>query len=122
MNNQTINSSQFTNAAYFTYIQILKVDDTEAPVVTVAEVDDCIYEVNACSVTKTFSASAIDCNDGANESLDFQWEIFENNVSRGSGFTKTFNWVVQAFSNYRVKWKVSDKCGNNSWVEKKLYF
>jgi len=117
ISSQTISSAQYGTASYFTYTQILKVDDTEAPIVSVASVDDCIDESNGCSTTKTFSASATDCNDASSESLVFSWEVFEDNVIKGSGFGATFNWTVQPEISYRVKWRVADKCGNSAWVE-----
>lgn len=117
MSQQTISSAQYQNIPYLTYTQILKVSDSEAPVVTVAEVEECIGEENQCSATKTFSATATDCNEASTNNLNFNWEIFENNVQRGSGAAATFNWVVQPGVNYKVKWKVADKCGNSAWTE-----
>ena len=117
INSQTISSTQYGSASYFVYTQILKVNDTEAPTISVASVDDCIDESNGCSTTKTFSATATDCNDASSESLVFSWEVFENNVIKGSGFGATFNWTVQPTIDYRVKWRVADKCGNSAWVE-----
>lgn len=122
MNSQTITSQQYGTASYFTYTQILKVDDTDAPVISVASVDDCITEANGCSTTKTFSATATDCNEASSESLVFSWEVFENNVIKGSGFGATFNWTVQPAIDYRVKWRVADKCGNSAWVENAYTF
>ena len=122
VNSQTISSAQYGTASYFTYTQILKVDDTEAPIVSVASVDDCIEETSGCSTTKTFSASATDCNDASTESLIFSWEVFEDNVIKGSGFGSTFNWTVQPAISYRVKWRVADKCGNSAWVENAYTF
>ena len=117
VNSQTITSAQYSTGSYFTYTQVLKVEDTEAPIISVASVEDCISETNGCSTTKTFTASATDCNDASSESLVFSWEVFENNVIKGSGFGATFNWTVQPAISYRVKWRVADKCGNSAWVE-----
>ena len=122
VNQQTITSAQYGNGSYFTYTQILKVNDTEAPVVSIAEVTDCIGNPNTCSATKTFSASATDCNQASSESLDFYYEVRENNVLRGSGHNSAFNWIVEPNVTYKVKWQVSDKCGNNAWVEKSYTF
>ena len=122
VNQQTITSAQYTNNAYFTYTQILKVNDTEAPIVSVADVTDCIEKQNSCSIYKTFSATATDCNQASSESLDFYWEVAENDVIRGSGHDATFNWAVAPNITYKVKWQVSDKCGNSTWVEKSYTF
>lgn len=122
VNQQTISSAQYGSGSYFTYTQILKVNDTEAPTVTVAEVTDCIESSNGCGTTKTFSATGTDCNQASSESLDFYYEVSENNVPRGSGHNSAFNWVVEPNVTYKVKWQVSDKCGNNAWVEKSYTF
>jgi len=119
---QTISSAQYGNSAYFTYTQILKVNDTEAPTISIAEVADCIESSNGCMATKTFSATGTDCNEASSESLDFRWEVYENNVVRGSGFSANFDWAVTPNVTYKVKWQVSDKCGNNAWVEKSYTF
>ncbi|MEM1121926.1 MAG: hypothetical protein AAGJ18_15855, partial [Bacteroidota bacterium] len=117
VNRQTIASSQYGSSSYFTYVQILKVTDSEAPVLTVNPVDDCISEENQCSTTKTFTASAVDCNEASSSSLNFDWELFENGIKRGSGEGAAFNWIVQPAVNYKVKWRVADKCGNSAWSE-----
>jgi len=122
LNSQTISSQQYGTASYFTYTQILKVDDTDAPIISVADVSDCIEETNGCSISKKFSATATDCNDASSESLIFSWEVFENGVIKGSGFGATFNWTVQPIIEYRVKWRVADKCGNSAWVENAYIF
>ncbi len=117
MNNQTISSAQYGTTPYFTYTQILKVSDNDAPVMTVASVEECIDEQNQCYATKTFSATATDCNEASSNNLDFSWEIYEDNTRKGSGFNASFNWVVLPNVSYRVKWSVADKCGNNTWTE-----
>ena len=122
INSQTISSAQYGTASYFTYTQILKVEDTDAPVISVASVDDCIEGTIGCSATKTFSATAIDCNDASSESLVFSWEFFENNVVKGSGVSATFDWTVEPATNYKVKWRVADRCGNSAWVENAYTF
>ncbi len=117
VNSQTISSDQYGTASYFTYTQILKVEDTDAPIVSVASVDDCIAGTTGCSATKTFSASATDCNDASSESLVFSWEIFEDNIVKGSGNSATFDWTVEPATNYKVKWRVADRCGNSTGAE-----
>ncbi|MEM6319202.1 MAG: T9SS type A sorting domain-containing protein [Bacteroidota bacterium] len=119
---QTISSGQYANAAYFTYTQVLKVQDDEAPIISVEEVDNCIENTDDCSATKTFSATATDCNDASTEQLNYFWQVYENNVSRGSGFSNTFNWVVNPNSSYRIKWQVSDQCGNSAQAENTYTF
>lgn len=117
VSSQTITSAQYASASYFTYVQILKVADSEAPIITIDKVESCM-NINAdCSDTKTFSASATDCNEASTNNLEFQWEIFENNSLIGTGSGNTFNWLVSTVSDYKVKWRVADKCGNSAWAE-----
>jgi len=122
LTSQTISSDQYGTASYFTYTQILKVEDTDAPVISVASVDDCIEGTTGCSATKTFSATATDCNDASSESLVFSWELFENNAIKGSGNSATFDWTVEPGTNYKVKWRVADRCGNSTGVENDYTF
>ncbi len=122
VNQQTITSAQYGGDAYYTYTQILKVNDTEAPTVTIADVTECIESSNGCSATKTFSATGTDCNQASSESLDFHYQVYENNVIQWSGYNSSFNWEVAPNVTYKIKWQVSDKCGNNALVEKSYTF
>ena len=120
--NQVITSDQYGEYPYLKYTQVLKVSDSEAPKITVSEVDNCLNNGNGCSDTKTFSVTATDCNEASSNSLAYQWEIFENGISRARGYEKTFNWVVKTGNHYKVKWQVFDKCGNSAWEEREYTF
>ena len=49
-----ITASEFENAGKLEYIQILKVQDDTAPVITIGSVDNCI-ETEDCKATKRFA-------------------------------------------------------------------
>ena len=120
--NNTVTSYQYGSVPYFTYVQILKVVDSEAPTVTIPDVDECIENLEGCSATKTFAATATDCNESSNENLEYAWEVFENNISVATGAGQQFDWLIQPSINYQIKWKVSDRCGNFAWATKNYFF
>ncbi len=117
----TITSDDWGHHSQLTYTQILEVRDTEAPVVTIDEVEACITG-EACDDIKYFSATATDCNIAATNDLQFNWEIYKDGYSIGTGAGNTFEWTVQAGPTYKVKWGVNDRCGNNAWEEQDYQF
>jgi hypothetical protein len=122
MTNRTISSEDYANGAYFTYVQILKVIDNTVPTIDIAQVDSCISGVQGCKTLKTFSVSGSDCNEASSNTLVFQWEVFENEVLKGNGTGTTFSWEVAPAVNYKVRWKVADRCGNTAWEERTYVF
>ncbi len=111
---QTITSADWGNYSSLSYVQILEVRDTEAPVISLAEVEECIIG-EACNGEKTFSITATDCSEDATNYLTYNWQIFENNISLESGTGNNFTATVKAGIPYRVEWLVNDQCGNTSF-------
>ena len=111
---QTITSADWGDYSSLSYVQVLEVRDIEAPVVSVAEVEECIVG-EACDGEKTFSVSATDCNEDASNYLSYHWQLFENNISLISGSGNSFTATVKAGIPYRVEWLVNDQCGNTTW-------
>ena len=118
---QTISSTTLGSYSQISYTQLLEVRDTEAPVVSVAEVKECIVG-EGCDGIKTFSVTATDCNEASTIDLVYNWEIFENNFSKGSGTGYSFQWTVKAGIPYFVKWYVYDQCGNSAWEARDYVF
>ena len=111
---RTITSADWGDYSSLSYVQILEVRDTEAPVVSVAEVEECIIG-NDCTGEKTFTVSATDCSEDATNYLTYTWELFENNISIDKGTGNSFTNSVKAGIPYRVEWLVNDQCGNTTW-------
>ena len=116
-----ITSDDWGHHSQLTYTQILEVRDTEAPIVSIGEVEECVIG-EACDDIKYFTASATDCNIATTNDLLFDWEIFKDDYSIGSGSGNTFEWTVQAGPTYKVRWSVRDHCGNVAWEEKEYVF
>lgn len=111
---RTVTSADWGEYSSLSYVQILEVRDTEAPVVSVADVEECIIG-NACDGEKTFSVSATDCSEDATNYLTYTWQLFANNISLKSGSGNSFTSTVKAGIPYRVEWLVNDQCGNTTW-------
>ncbi len=111
---QTITSADWGNYSSLSYVQMLEVRDTEAPVVSVADVEECIIG-DACSGEKTFTVSATDCSEDATNYLTYTWQVYENNIPIKNGSGNSFTTTVKAGVPYRVEWLVNDQCGNTAW-------
>ena len=111
---RTITSADWGEYSSLSYVQILEVRDTEAPVVSVADVTECIVG-NDCNGEKTFSISATDCSEDANNYLTYTWQLFENDIAINNGTGNSFTSSVKAGIPYRVEWLVNDQCGNTTW-------
>ena len=118
---QTITSADWGDYSSLSYVQILEVRDTEAPVISLADVAECIVG-EACDGEKTFTVSATDCSDDASNYLTYNWQLFENNIPLKSGSGNSFTASVIAGIPYRVEWLVNDQCGNTAWEEAKYEF
>ena len=133
----TINNNQYRNNGYLTYIQILKVHSFEAPDITVNDVDTCLFgqgdafpygEADStpgtspyeCDDIRTFTAEAKTCIPFA--TLDFWWCLFIDNVQVDSGQGSKFNYPVEPGRIYKVRFKVSDGCGNGGIADKEYEF
>ncbi len=125
--NDTINS----NVGYFTYIQILKIQDDEAPVVTVINPEDpCINGVDydalpfgeedntpgtapfECDENKTWSATATDCS--TTESMTWIGRLYdEAGTLLKEVNTNTLTYAVSNKQKYYAEFWAYDGCGNS---------
>ena len=140
---RTFNSSESVNGValnsqgFFTYTQVIVVMDTEAPIITIGDVDTCIISVPdsaplneadntpgmmpfECDTVRLFSASGMDCT--ANEQLNFSYQIFDGNLRIGFGEGSSFYHIVEAGKTYRVVFTASDNCGNIGQTERLFTF
>ena len=107
---KTVTQTTAGNVGVFEYVQILKVTDNVAPIITVANTDECLISTS-CEAQKSFSVSANDCL--GTESLSYSYELLENGTVIGNGNTANFAATVSN-KTYQVKWTVSDNCGNSA--------
>jgi hypothetical protein len=113
--NRIITAKDFEKAGKLEYVQILKLKDDTAPIITAKEVNTCIDE--GCSQSKQFAITATDCNEKATESLKYAWELSANGVKITNGVGATFEAIVSANTTYKVRWTVADNCGNTAWED-----
>jgi len=104
------------NVGRIEYVQILKLKDDTAPVITVGAVDTCI-DGPGCSATKQFTVSAKDCNEAATQHLVYNWTISANGQLLANGEGTAFEYTVSPKITYDVKWTVHDNCSNAAWEE-----
>ncbi len=127
VSNSTINP----NLGYFTYIQILKIEDNEAPVVTVINPEDpCINGVEfdaipfgeedntpgtapfECDENKTWSATATDCS--TTESMTWIGRLYDESGTLVKEVnTNTLTFAVSNKQNYFAEFWAFDGCGNS---------
>ncbi|MEM6321287.1 MAG: T9SS type A sorting domain-containing protein [Bacteroidota bacterium] len=118
------------NNGYWTYVQVLKVHDDVAPVVTIQEPDPCINAVEfdappygeedqtpgfapfECDEVKTWTATAVDCTD----SMAISWEGRLIDANTGNIVkevkTNTISYVVSNKESYFAQFWAYDGCGN----------
>ena len=116
---RTITSEGLEKIGKLTYIQILKLTDETAPIITVEPTDDCLTATD-CQETKRFAITATDCNEAATATLTYSWTISAGDTELGNGTGAEFNYPVASGIKYEVVWKVADNCGNTT-VEKVTY-
>ncbi len=125
------NSTTNANVGYFTYIQILKIQDDEAPVVTVHNPEDpCINAVDfdalpfgeedntpgtapfECDENKTWSATATDCS--TTESMTWIGRLYDEagNLIKEVN-TNTLTYAVSNKQKYYAEFWAYDGCGNS---------
>ena len=95
-----IDFSKYGNHGYFKYTQVLKVNDSNAPIVTINPVQTCIYGVGdvppitaedvtpgappyECDTIRVFSAEARDCEEAFFSNFGFEWWIYEDGLQTG---------------------------------------
>jgi hypothetical protein len=125
-----ITSEGNEDKGYFTYIQILKVHDDEAPVVTVTDPDPCINGIEfdaapygeeditpgvspyECDEPKTWTATATDCSDQS--AITWVGKLFDANGNVvAESKTNSITYVVTNKSSYYAEFWAYDGCGNS---------
>ncbi len=114
----------------YVYTQVIKLYVTEAPTVTINDVETCIIGVGdalpyneedqnlgaapfECDDIRTFSASATNCV-GAQLS-DFTYKVYVDGVLvEPDGVGADFTWIVQPKVEYTVEFWANDGCGNSA--------
>ncbi len=109
-NGQTVTQVTAGSAGVFEYVQILKVTDNIAPVITVVTTDECLVGTS-CEAQKSFSITANDCL--GTDGLSYSYEFIEDGTVKLSGQATNFSANVSNKS-YEVKWTVNDNCGNTA--------
>ena len=122
-----IDSDSLPDVGYFTYVQILKIHDDEAPVVTIHEPDACINGVDfdalpygeedqtpgaepfECDELKTWTASATDCS----TILNWTGYLYADGELVRQTTTNEISMIVQKGVKYEVEFWASDGCGNS---------
>ncbi|MFK7982682.1 MAG: T9SS type A sorting domain-containing protein, partial [Saprospiraceae bacterium] len=125
-----ITSETFADKGYFTYVQVLKVHDNVAPVVTVINPEPCINGIDfdaapygeeditpgagpfECDEEKTWSATATDC------SSNITWEGRLYNAATGAlvktSDTHEIKHIVSNKETYYAEFWAYDNCGNSA--------
>jgi len=101
LNERVIDPSVFGNLGYFKYTQVLKITDSNKPVVTI---------------------EATDCEDAFFKNFSFEYWISEDGVEVGHGESEKFFWTVQPKIEYTVRFRVFDNCGNFGDQERTFEF
>ncbi len=110
----TIGGIALADAGLIQYVQILKLQDTEAPTVVPGPQNSCLEE---CEETRLFSAVAVDCNLASSEQVRFRWELMIEGEAIADGTGNEFEWAVQANTAYQIVWTARDACGNTTKEE-----
>ena len=131
--NITIPSEGFENVGKIQYIQILKIKDTEAPVVTIEEPDACINGIDGdadpygvedvtpgtapfeCDELKIWTATATDCS--GLEKLTWISRIYEEGKLVKEGTDNTISYIIKNKSVYIAEFWAYDGCGNSGGAE-----
>jgi len=132
---RTITSDDFAGKGYFTYVQVLKVSDDTAPIVTVVAPNECINGVDfdaepygeedddprsapfECDETKRWIATAIDeCNS------EFEWVGYLKDANGievpGTRTTNAYiDYIVLPGESYTAEFWAYDPCGNSGGGE-----
>ena len=96
----------------YTHVQLLKVNDTDDPVITTGCQNETFTVTNRsnCSAFVSTGATATDCH--AAEDLSWTYVIKDDTgTTQGAGNTNTINSNLDMGS-YEITWIVADRCGN----------
>ena len=127
---RTINYEGNEDKGYFTYVQVLKVHDNDAPVVTVTDPEPCISGVDfdaepygeeditpgsapyECDEPKTWTAEATDCSDQS--VITWIGKLYDatGNVVKEVK-TNSLTYVVSNKESYYAEFWAYDGCGNS---------
>ncbi|MFK7983809.1 MAG: Ig-like domain-containing protein [Saprospiraceae bacterium] len=108
-----LSAADYKNVGRLEYVQILKLVDNTAPVITVETTESCITE-DDCSETKSFAITATDCNEVATENLVYTWTINAYGGQIDNGVGAAFDFPIVPNTTYVVEWTVADNCGNTA--------
>ena len=109
----SINGTPLAEAGKIKYVQVLKIKDSKAPVITIETPDGCINE--GCGALKTWTASAEDCS--PEEGYVWTAKLYEAGVLVAEESSNTISYEVLAKEDYKAEFWVSDGCGNSSGAE-----
>lgn len=116
-----MNGQLLGNYGLFTYTQIIKVQDSEAPIISISTDGECLTNgTTNCRAPKTFSLTAEDCT--FNSDITFRYELLEGNTLVKEGTAATIDYNVSPFETYTVKVTAFDNCGNSSASEQIFRF
>jgi len=119
--NGFLNNQALATIGRLEYTQVLKLQDSSAPIITVHPVNDCITADN-CQNEKVFSCSAMDCNVQSTDALKYQWTLYKNKEAIETGIGHTFTRTVTVNEQFDIKWEAADACGNVAQKTQFYYF
>ncbi len=126
-----ITASQFPEEDHFTYVQIIRFVDNDAPFLVVGEVDNVLLGKGdaapfgeedqtlgssplECDDNRNFSIFARDCNELSTDGLRYNWQFLQNGTLVDTGTSPSFLQTVLPDTSYTVIWQVVDEFGNQS--------
>ncbi len=126
-----ITASQFPTEDHFTYVQIIRFVDNDAPFLVLGEIDNVLlgkgdaapFEEEdqtfgssplECDDNRTFSVFARDCNELSTEGLTHRWQFLQNGNLLDAGNDSSFLQTVLPDTTYTVIWQVTDEFGNQT--------
>lgn len=105
---------------YFTYTQVLKVTDSEVPIITMSVENDCVVGDDNCRATKVFTITAEDCT--FSNDIVLKYELYEGNTLVHVGEGASVEYPVSIYEPYRLKVEAYDNCGNSTEQERLFSF
>ena len=126
-----ITASQYPAEDHFTYVQLIRFVDNDAPFLVLGEVDNVLlgkgdaapFEEEdqtfgssplECDDNRMFSIYARDCNELSTDGLRYNWQFLQNGTLVDTGTDPSFLQTVLPDTNYTVIWQVADEFGNQS--------
>jgi len=99
------------NAGRYEHVQILRLTDEDAPVITAAAVEErAVTDPTACAAFVTLAVDADDCHD--TDDLIWSYTITSDGGTLvASGDDNVINTNIP-LGNYAIEWNVTDPCGN----------